>query len=325
MIRTGTESHPRLVGHANSPTLGGFCRIVYKRFGSLRDVSTEKLAKLYHRYFRLPLLIDEEALRKHCEQIGIHKLFKNGLPAELSAYHVHYRGQTIIAVNSNQWHGVHILSAFHELYEVMDRRYSRLYGAYNALRGIALERRANKFAVCILIAKADDVDWPKLFLSVPHLELQLGENIFSTILRRIKDVTAGRYPFLLIHYARRRQHTGAGSLVARTVWFDHSREFLPKRPRRILRAILPRGLEPHTERRLPRCCYDYQGPILVRRDTGFDLFRFHDLSLFCIPVFSAGELSHMFLFGVKATDNRGVAALLHAYQPKVIEELFQQI
>lgn len=301
-----------------------FCRIVRGRDRLLSSFSTENLAEAYRRFFNLPNVFNDQSIKRHCRQIKT-EFRRLKLPDAMSAYNQEFKGRTALYVNDNQWPGIWAIAVFHEVYEIIERRFAAIYKDHKPLTGAALESRANKFASCIVVPSDTDIDLPRIIALMPCLILHLGKGVFESLYTRIKSVIGDEYPFVFVRYKADSPHLYDSTISAVRVEVYRPKALLPARARRILRSFLPRVGDGFNRSEISNLAYAYQGPVVVVRDNGFDILKHQVLSFVCLPVFKGGELSELIEFGFKLELYPLVRSAFASLKPKVIEDGYQVV
>lgn len=300
-----------------------FCYMIRRKYGSLDLLSTEDLATKYRRFFKLPLILCEADIIKHCHQIGVNKFIRLPLPSAITAYNQDYEGDIRLYVNSSQWPGMHGLATFHEAYEILERRFAAIYKEFKPLKGAALESKANKFGSCIMLPTEDSINVPRLIASIPELIPFLGESALEIIYRRVILLMGGHFPHLFLKFKKCFKPDANGELIVTNARINCPRNFMPLKPRKILLSLLPKPGNYCRSGFILSKTLEFQGPVILRRDKGFDIFGIHDLSLICVPVIIDGEIEELFIFGIKSSDSPNLLMAFRNLRPKVLECEFQ--
>lgn len=306
-----------------SAGIDSFCHLLHRTYRSLQNVRTEGLARLYRVHFNLPLILTELTLERHCRDLGLGGLNKQPLPTRMSAYNQEHNGTTTVLINAQQWSGIHALALFHETFEILNRRFAALYEPYTPLHGVILERRANRFASCVLLPSEESIDLFNLLSSTPSLLLFMGESALGAVHSRMRSVLQDKYPFIFVRYERARSQTCEPDLRATYIRIDRTKEFLPSRARRILLSHAPRIGNGYETGWIANLAFEYQGPVLLARNMGFDFFGRHDLSMICVPLLVEGEITDLLIFGVKADAYPHLIETFGRLDPKIVREEFQ--
>lgn len=305
--------------------LDKFCLSIRTEEGSLRQIDTEALVSRYRRFFRLPISHSVESLHKHCRDLGIDELKIGNLPSDISAYNQEHRGKGLIILNKDHWMGIYTACIFHELYEILDRRFANHFTDYVRLSGQALEDKANKFAACMLMSGATVADLPNLLAVAPYLELHLGERGLRSILRRVEAAAGPAGLVLFIKYSKSRSDRGRLSLRVERIWHAKQKDFMPRKAMKILKNLLPKKGDSCEQNWMPRKCRSFQGPVLLVENTGFDLFHKYDISLFCVPAFQDSVVSNIFLVGVRGEARNAAIETMKRLGSRVIPKDYQRL
>lgn len=305
--------------------LDKFCLSIRTEKGSLRQIDTEALVIRYRKFFRLPISHSVDSLHKHCRDLGIDELQISNLPSEISAYNQEHRGRGLIILNRDHWMGIYTACIFHEIYEILDRRYAKHFTDYVRLSGQALEDRANKFAACMLMSGATVADLPKLLEVAPYLELHLGERGLRSILHRVEAAAGPAGLVLFIKYSHFQSNWGRRSLLVERVWHAKQKDFMPRKAMKIFKNLLPKRGDPCEQNWMPRKCRSFQGPVLLVENTGFDMFHRYDISLFCVPAFQDSVVSNIFLVGVRGHSRNAAIETMKRLGSRVIPKDYQRL
>ena len=241
---------------------------------------------------------------------GVKEVVRSALPGLRGVHAAKENGRYSIELAETEWEGAKEPTLLHEAYEIVHERLRALYPDLGFPTEKQVCDRADWFGAAVLIQ-------PRMFapfaestgFDVVALQRQL-RRAYASLTLRLGEVMRHQ-PLLAALYARREHgdpqdwveppslNAFRASVVVRTPGF---RVRTRRRPRSILRGLLPRrGSAPCPGSVVERVMTTGR-PVFVERVTGYDLWGVDDLTVAARPVRWKGKLARVAVIAVPYTD-----------------------
>lgn len=178
-----------------------FCEAISKQYYAINcRIKTEDLTSRFRNFFELDGDLRLEAIITLCNKLGIEKIIEKKLPGAMRGVFHNYNGQYTIHYDQDDWIGRQEHTLLHEIYEIFETEISTMCSKFEKSNGFALERRADKFAACVLMPKERfEADMFETGLDIYKLR-KTYNRAYSSVLIRMNSLLQEHFTFIGLGY-----------------------------------------------------------------------------------------------------------------------------